>query len=1131
MAAPSISSATGNVYLDFWYTTSGSGSATASEVVETPIVTGGFNRSGMYYSPVRSTPTHFSGGGTASDGDLYLSGISRSNIDLSVNRPTIYHVSRIQGGSSSNMRFLFALLSGSTGSRQYKVWELSRAIWLTDLISTPNGTGGWIGFFVDPTSDAYQSSVTDLDLSAVNRHEVGFRATANVSSVFMRHGWTAVIPELYLINGEVGDLATLDVFVDLHGTLGSSERFIPVGKALSDLYYILVPLKIGNGNTNAVNFSQDNIALQLGVDTSQLENVISDQFSYSPNHLGLHFDLGSSSTCFFRRNTVTSNLAWRLEIDIDSSLVYLDDYSFDNTVWNNAGSVQLTNYNQSGGAFIGCTEISLDGELENISISSSVGDAAIFLASDALLTNCIIRGSESAGIRIDLSAEASTDLSDSTAFVSNSGTYDILVENTGVVSGNTYSLDISGISSPAENTTTSTQKIYVDDSDATNTYNITTNSTYSSSNVDSAGATVNIIAPSASVTISGLVSGSRLKIYDTGTTDLVDGVNSSGTSFSFETGTATQGYDIYIVKPGYESVLIQNYIYPSGAATLPVFQVEDINYSDTSTDYDLDTSGGSGLGTTTDLWLDTANLEIQLATGNNLLSTTGMPLQDLYSKIIESRYANDSLMPYHDPIVCVNADAGVYELRRGWTLKNSTTRDLLRSGGLAQYSTSNVLEAEWLGVNGLGSLVSTITPYYWQVDSTNPTTTNAINSGQPNQLIQIYGDASNGDFDYRDFFVITTRKQGENISTYDLLAEQSLSSLDPKLYNVVLNTTANPNLTVADTSIDANSDGTADVSPYDGMSITWLTSAAVDDWADATEYDPFDYVEDDSSFWITVEGGTSSGTGVADDSGVTWYEIDRIYDANGGDLSQMTNYLFWAQRQTVDIDAGTGTQKGSTVDSLATTRGSDLVLAPGLWAINFDSSAQNSHFPTQVDGTEYEYPVPPPTITVLGFQPLSDVKIIYAGQTLSILNQTSPPFTYNVGDLLLPVTVTLTITKAGFETYTQGVAIVDSDVSITVAQIPEDSSDTYNSPQVEFQTLMMGDSGFLRVLAGATEALADEVAAVRLANFSESSVKAAWALLVAETVPTSEEITTWQGYLTSTGYSNISFNSETGEVD
>jgi hypothetical protein len=93
-------------------------------------------------------------------------------------------------------------------------------------------------------------------------------------------------------------------------------------------------------------------------------------------------------------------------------------------------------------------------------------------------------------------------------------------------------------------------------------------------------------------------------------------------------------------------------------------------------------------------------------------------------------------------------------------------------------------------------------------------------------------------------------------------------------------------------------------------SITWLTSAAVDDWADSTEYDPFDYVEDDSSFWITVEGGTSSGTGVADDTGVTWYEIDKIYDANGGDLSQMTNYLFWAQRQTVDIDAGTGTQKG-----------------------------------------------------------------------------------------------------------------------------------------------------------------------------------------------------------------------------
>ena len=192
--------------------------------------------------------------------------------------------------------------------------------------------------------------------------------------------------------------------------------------------------------------------------------------------------------------------------------------------------------------------------------------------------------------------------------------------------------------------------------------------------VTTGAGTINIVSPTVAVTISPLVSGSRLKIYDTGTTTLVDGVNSSGTSFSFSTGTASQGYDIYIVNPGRKSVFINNYIYPSSSATLPVEQTADINYSATAGAYDI-TLDGSGIGVSADLWLDTANVEIQLATGNNLSQPTGISLQNLYSFIIESRYANDELMPYHDPVVAISATAGEFELRRGWHLKDNTTRE------------------------------------------------------------------------------------------------------------------------------------------------------------------------------------------------------------------------------------------------------------------------------------------------------------------------------------------------------------------------------------------------------------------------------------------------------------------------
>jgi hypothetical protein len=474
-------------------------------------------------------------------------------------------------------------------------------------------------------------------------------------------------------------------------------------------------------------------------------------------------------------------------------------------------------------------------------------------------------------------------------------------------------------------------------------------------------------APVLTVTIP-VQSGSRIYIYEADTTTVNASTDSSGTSFAWTQGTPGDDYDIYIIKPGTESQRILAYTYPSASATLTVQQPTDENYSATSgLDID-DTASGTAIGSTADVWLDPDNGAFYLDTGVNLSQPTGITGQQLYSLFVEARFSSTraGVIQAHRGIFAVDIDAGKL-LLNGLAFGDNTTRDLIRNVGVAQFDeVGGTLEAEWMGIIGRGSLASTSTAYYWQVDTTNPTITNCINTGLPNQLIPIYGNASNGDFDYRDFFKISVRKQGENPSTYDLVDSGEITTLTPRAYEIFLTTTANPNLTVADTSIDANSDGTADVAPYDGMSITWLTSAAVDDWADATAYDPFDYVEDDSSFWITVEGGTSSGTGVADDTGVTWYEIDRIYDANGGDLSQMTNYLFWAQRQSVDIDSGTGTQKGSTVDSLATTRGSDLVLAPGLWAINFAASAQNHHFPTQVDGTEYEYPLPPNQIVISG---------------------------------------------------------------------------------------------------------------------------------------------------------------------
>ncbi len=486
------------------------------------------------------------------------------------------------------------------------------------------------------------------------------------------------------------------------------------------------------------------------------------------------------------------------------------------------------------------------------------------------------------------------------------------------------------------------------------------------------GTTV-VSAPVVSVTIPTLVAGSNLKIYDVftdpSTAVLVDGVDSSGSSFVWTTGIAGNQYSIHIVNPGFEDIRIASFEYPSSSASLPIEQVVDINYLSTASAYDL-TLTGAGLGTTTDIWLDGSGsaLEIGMATGNNLSQPSGIPFQLLYSFIIESRHTNNLLMRFHTPIVCINAVSGQFELRRGTIFKDATTRDLLRSGGFNQYSTADALEATWLDASGLLSLASSGTIYYWFGSATNPTIVNTLNAGFLNDLIQVFGDVSNGNFDFRSGTELTfsIREQGENISTYRLFADQltpqGITELRAQAYSIPLTTTANANITIADVAIDSNSDGTADVAPFDGMSLTTLESASVADWTNAAVYGAFAQVESNTvpgDFYITVAGGTSSGTNPVDDVGVVWYQIDAVYDANNGDLPQMTAYLFWLQRQNIDIDDSSINQTGRSVMSLATTRGSTLVLRPGLWAINFNTSAQLTHIPVETDGTERPYPPPP----------------------------------------------------------------------------------------------------------------------------------------------------------------------------
>lgn len=328
--------------------------------------------------------------------------------------------------------------------------------------------------------------------------------------------------------------------------------------------------------------------------------------------------------------------------------------------------------------------------------------------------------------------------------------------------------------------------------------------------------------------------------------------------------------------------------------------------------------------------------------------------------------------------------------------------------------------------------------------------------------------------------------------------------------------------------------------------------------------DTFDFA-DESGLANEYVGGTFDTPNEVDLGDKTWTRREIVNAqgtvSNGGDITSLSlnsvasiaykpastttfsggNEITGTPDHAISIESGQGFSNGGSLD-LSTFDLSGVTPGTNMFRVDIGASAAftitvpagsslTSSDVTAVNSETVTVIAPRPTLTINGFVDGSTVIVSYAGQTRAILNNASPPFSYEVStEILLPSSFNVRIERTGFETYTQSVQIVESDVSITVAQTPEGASDTYNTAQVEFQALMMDDVGFQRIIVGATAVLADEAQAVRLANFTNADVRAAWNLLVAETVPTSQEITDWQGYLTATGYDAVSFDNSSGEA-
>ena len=196
-------------------------------------------------------------------------------------------------------------------------------------------------------------------------------------------------------------------------------------------------------------------------------------------------------------------------------------------------------------------------------------------------------------------------------------------------------------------------------------------------------------------------------------------------------------------------------------------------------------------------------------TGN--LSTDGVTLQAVYSFLKEEWRTDDTLIKYPFPIEAITPEQ--FEFINGWDLSGVSSKNLVRDGGWALKDLSNLVSEEYMNLVTLGSFTYTgDIAYYQQIDGGPPT--NIVLPGPVNQAIQIY---DSGAFNYRDYFKIYLRGQGETYDSYDLLKQQNISELTYKKYALPLSNSTDLNIVEADSFI-------ATGSPYYDINVYYFTT-------------------------------------------------------------------------------------------------------------------------------------------------------------------------------------------------------------------------------------------------------------------------------------------------------------------
>ena len=345
------------------------------------------------------------------------------------------------------------------------------------------------------------------------------------------------------------------------------------------------------------------------------------------------------------------------------------------------------------------------------------------------------------------------------------------------------------------------------------------------------------------------------------------------------------------------------------------------------------------------VYIDTVNFHIELGEYGSLVRKDGVTLQALYSFLM-TQWATGDYEKYKFPLISITP--GQFELQNGWDFVDANCKTFIRDGGWNLLSSDNSTIYEvWMGIKTLGTFdESTDQAYY--VHSAAGSPVNFEFQGEVNQAIQIYGDASHGNFDYRltsnSEFSVFLREQGKTYASSNLNISQAYTELENNVYALPLSNGTDLDIDASDAYVaysDTEASGIDFVNATKTITTTDIdfTGLAVGDRIVVTGS-----VSNNGTFTIAtftdanniiveenlVQELASTAVTIASihqSMSITWGAVQRniggtnrdfsiVIDGNSGTLQEIYEFVQYQLRQAGDIDDGAGDETGKITDEL-----------------------------------------------------------------------------------------------------------------------------------------------------------------------------------------------------------------------